>query len=424
MSDKRYILYIFHRDLRLYDNETLRAAAAHARRIKASIIPAFIFTTAQINKKANPYFSHPSVQFMVTSLEDLNSQIKAAGGPGIALFHGEHDATLYKLLTTLPVAAVYETADYTPFAKQRQEQSMGLATLCGAEYFLVQDTYLTEPGTVLNKSNRPFQKFTPFYESARRRPVPKPQPAPRNIPWISAAGGEFSFKEAHALYTKNPMVAVHGGRQEGLKLLAAIPAHYDKEKDIPSIPTSYLSAHHHFGTVSIRESYAAGKAKKQHEFIRQLYWRDFYGQITDAFEELYGESPYTFQKDKAAAKGRWSYDRAAFNRWAEARTGIPIVDAAMNQLLTTGYMHNRARLIAANYLVKTLKVFWRWGEEHFARHLVDYDFAQNFGNWSWVASVLPYSQAPFRTLDPETQQEKVDPEHKYTDMWTSPKAKA
>jgi deoxyribodipyrimidine photo-lyase len=425
MSDKKYILYIFHRDLRLYDNETLRAAAANAKTLGAQIIPAFIFTPAQVSNKLNTYKSHPSVQFMVQSLEELDSQLREAGAPGLSLFHGDNDKVVYELLTTLPVKAIYETADYTPFAKQRQEQMLGLSTLLEVEYNLIHDTYLTEPGTVLNKSKKPFQKFTPFYETARRHPVPAPQPAPAKIAWCPQKHGNFSFKEAHDLYTKKKNIAVNGGREEAKKLLAHLPDNYDKEKDIPSISTSLLSAHHHYGTISIRESYhAAKKHPHMKEFVRQLYWRDFYGQITDAFEELYGESPYTFQHDKSAAKGRWNYDRAAFNRWATGKTGVPMVDAAMKQLLETGYMHNRARLIAANYLVKTMKVFWRWGEAHFARHLVDYDFAQNFGNWSWVASVLPYSQAPFRSLDAETQQKKVDPEHAYTDKWLPQPSKA
>lgn len=422
MTDNKYILYVFHRDLRLYDNHTLRSAVEHARRIKAQVIPAFIFTPIQTSD-ANPYKSHPSIQFMVASLEDLDAQLKAAGAKGLHLFYGENGAVLDKLLAKGIIAAMYETADYTPFAKQRQEDAARISSKHAVEYHVVHDTYLLEPGTVLNKGGKPFQKFTPFYETARQTPIAKPSSMPRAIPWEKGNPAlpkehAFTWKEAHALYKQNPHIAVQGGRKEALNLLKSLPLNYDKEKDIPSIQTSRLSAHHHFGTISIRETYAAAK-KMSHgqEFIRQLYWRDFYGHVTNAFEQLYGESPYTFQQDRADAKGRWNYDRAAFNRWAEARTGVPIVDAAMNELLTTGYMHNRARLISANYLVKTLKVFWRWGERHFARHLVDYDFAQNFGNWSWVASVLPYSQAPFRSLDPEIQQEKVDSEHKYVDAW-------
>lgn len=446
MSSQKYILYIFHRDLRLFDNQTLRAAVEHARRIKAKILPAFIFTPAQISPKANPYKSDNAVQFMVASLEDLDKQIKNSGGSGLNLFHGDHDTVLWSLLNSLQIAAVYETADYTPFAKQRQEQTLGMATLSESEAFFIHDTYLTEPGVILNKSGKPFQKFTPFYETVRTARIPKPQPTPRNIPWASASGTtrvalpreyKFSLKEAHSLYKANPEAALRGGRQEGERLLAHLPKRYSEEKDTPSIPTSYLSAHHHFGTVSIRETYHTAMSLPNHqespgskgtkatgsntshqsEFVRQLYWRDFYGHITAAFEELYKTSPYTFQKDRASAKGRWSYDQAAFQRWAEGRTGVPIVDAAMKQMLQTGWMHNRGRLIVANYLVKKMKVFWRWGEEHFARHLIDYDFAQNFGNWSWIASVLPYSQAPFRTLDPEIQQKKFDPDNTYVSKW-------
>jgi deoxyribodipyrimidine photo-lyase len=168
--------------------------------------------------------------------------------------------------------------------------------------------------------------------------------------------------------------------------------------------------------VSIRESYAVGRRHSNlTEFVRQLYWRDFYGQICWAFEGLYGESPYAFQ-----GKGPWKADAAAqakFAKWSAGRTGQPIVDAGIKQLLATGYMHNRVRLVVASYLVKDLKVYWRWGEAFFAQHLVDYDLAQNFGNWCWVSSVLPFSQPPFRRFDPERTAEAIDPDGAYRAKW-------
>jgi deoxyribodipyrimidine photo-lyase len=205
----------------------------------------------------------------------------------------------------------------------------------------------------------------------------------------------------------NPDLHVKGGRKEALSFLAHMPKNYTKERDVPSIPTSNLSAHNHFGTVSIREVYWG---LDNLEFRRQLFWRDFYGHIFDKFEDLYGFNPTTFQKEPQPG---WSSDRAEFKKWTDGKTGHSIVDAAMLQLKKTGYIHNRPRLIAATYLCKELKIHWRWGEWHFATHLVDYDFAQNFCNWCWTASALPFSSAPFRTLKPDVQLKKFDPDLVY-----------
>ena len=197
-----------------------------------------------------------------------------------------------------------------------------------------------------------------------------------------------------------------------------------------AIETSRLSAHNHFGTVSIREVYwAARDARGKHldEFIRQLYWRDFYGHICYAFNTLYGVNPYDFwteadtdpERRRKATSPVYKDPKIlqAFENWTKGKTGAELVDAGMRQLLEEGFIHNRARLVVADYLVKELGVPWRWGERWFAQHLVDYDFAQNFGNWCWVASVLPFSQAPFRRHIPDRIQERLDPDRIYTERW-------
>lgn len=412
---KPIILYIFHRDLRLNDNKTLTEAAKYAKQHKAVLLPVFIFTPSQITEK-NPYKSTASIQFMVESLEYLDLEISRAGGGRLQALYGENLEVIARLLETLEsIFAIFETADYTPYAKKRQSEMMTLANYHGIEYYAIHDTYLTDPGSVLNGSGKPYQKFTPFYEAAKRQTVPKPLPKPKTIPWYTTAlPGAIPL--ASKMPPKNPNIHVKGGREEGLKLLKRVPTiDYAAVHDVPSKDTTNLSAHHHFGTVGIRETYhaAAGKTDLQ----RQLYWRDFYGHICNFFEDLYGIDPYKFQAEGQEGYAGWKKDRATFNAWCEARTGVPIVDAAMRQLLETGYMHNRARLIVSNWLVKDKKIYWRWGERFFAQHLVDYDFAQNFGNWCWVASVLPFSQAPFRSLNAETQAAKFDKEHIYVDKW-------
>ncbi len=405
-------VYIFHRDLRIVDNKTFTTAVNYARVTNTKLLPIFIFTPAQVSK-ANTYKSENSVQFMIDSLRELNDELNG----NLHFFYGPTDEVLLALHDKTPIQYIFETADYTPFAKQRQLEILSLATFIEAEYNLIHDVYLTEPGTVLNKSGKPFQKFTPFWNTARHHKVPSPftQPSLKGVQFAHPPSTKYSLEEPEIgkFLTKQNPETLKGGRKEGLKLLAHLPPKYDKEKDIPSKPTSYLSAHHHFGTIGIRETYEAARKQGLEEMVRQLYWRDFYGHICNAFEDLYGSSPYDFQREKM----KNHYDKEALKRWQEGRTGEPMVDAAMNQLNTMGYIHNRGRLIAANYLVKTLKIFWRWGEDYFARNLVDYDFAQNFGNWSWVASVLPYSQAPFRGMDPKRQEDLVDPNQNYRTKW-------
>jgi deoxyribodipyrimidine photo-lyase len=213
----------------------------------------------------------------------------------------------------------------------------------------------------------------------------------------------------------NSEIAVKGGREEGQHLMHSIPSNYEKIHDIPSQSTSMLSAHLHFGTVSIREVYWEGKKKGVDAFVRQLYWREFYANIMDAFELLYKVHPYEFQKDRVVTEKQ----KEAFDKWCKGETGVPLVDAGMKQMLRTGYMHNRVRLVVANWLVKDMHVHWRLGERFFAQHLVDVSPSNNCGNWQWVASVLPFSQAPFRKVDAYKTAEKFDPDGTYVKKWNT-----
>ena len=402
-------IYIFHRDLRLADNNTLEAAVAKARELSTKVVPVFIFTEVQVTAK-NRFKSNNSIQFMLESLADLERATKSH----ITFWMGADQATVLKkhLGADLATTHIFETADYTPFARARQAATEALVP--EGQYNLVHDTYLTEPGTVLTGGGRMYQKFTPFWNLAKEKPVARPKPAPR-VSWAARRPDSLTLRSIveRILPTINDDIHVHGGRAEGVKLLAKIPRNYAAIHDIPAERTTDLSAHHHYGTVSIRETFHA--AHGLDELQRQLYWRDFYGHITAAFEDLYGMSPYEFQA--GGHEPGWKYDRAVFNKWAKGETGVPIVDAAMHQMLATGYMHNRARLIVSNYLVKDQKIYWRWGERFFAQHLVDYDFAQNFGNWAWVASVFPWSQAPFRSLKAERQVERFDKDERYVKRW-------
>jgi deoxyribodipyrimidine photo-lyase len=316
---------------------------------------------------------------------------------------------LKNLLKHYKIIAISENKDYTPFAKQRAEETKDFCKNNDIEYIVSEDVYLTNPGTVLNKSGKPYQKFTPFYESARKIPVNQPK---HQIDFTDILL-KSTLSTTLPKSPNNKNIHVRGGTKEAKKLLKQTPTDYPKTRDIPSIPTSNLSAHNHFGTVSIRQVYYANTDV---EFRRQLYWRDFYGHICYYFEQIYGTSPYDFQKTPPTG---WSTDKKQFDAWKNGETGVDFVDAAMKQLKETGYIHNRARMTAATYLTKHLKIYWRWGEQWFAQNLVDYDFAQNFGNWCSVASVTPFGTPPFRTINPEVQQKKFDADGTYVKTWLS-----
>ena len=414
----RIWIHIFHRDLRLVDNNALRLWHYHyGNESDTAVLPIFIFTPAQVDVRKNGFFSSNSVQFMLDSLYNLDEDLKADGGK-LHTYYGDTIEVLKELQPRLPkLVGIIENYDYTPFAKERTASIANFCSKNSLEYIVAHDAYLNPPGTILNKSGNPFQKFTPFYEASLLVPVQKPIGC--DVRWykIGSVGPEENLKsiEARILPERNPHIHVKGGRDEALKILSKLKItlkDYEKDKDTPAKSTSNLSAHNHFGTVSIREVYWS--APNVDGFIRQLYWRDFYGHICDAFEKLYGESPYDFMK--TPEKG-WSTSKKNFEKWATGTTGHLLVDAGIKQLLKTGYIHNRARLVVASYLAKELKIHWRWGEAFFAQHLVDYDFAQNFGNWCWVASVLPFSSAPFRRLDPERQLELTDPDREYVNKW-------
>lgn len=411
-----HVLFLFHRDFRLADHTALEYIRSTYK--DATVIPLFFFTPEQVSTQ-NKFRSLNSIQFMIQSLMELNAELRKEGSR-LYCFYGsnlENIQHLYKELNG-DIQAFVETKDYTPFAKQRESDFRKWCILQNIEYASPEDIYLTNPGTITNSTGKPFQKFTPFWETARRKQVPKPT-GKAKLDWLYRRSA-FP-KEIHLTAMRKKLIPmenrnlhVHGGRIEGLHLLDALPKKYDTERDIVAKPTSNLSAHNHFGTVSIREVFWAGKKTGIDEFLRQLYWRDFYGQIMASFESLYGEEPFAFMKEPVTG---WKTDRSILEKWKQGKTGHELVDAGMRQLNETGYIHNRARLVCASWLAKDMKIHWRWGEQYFAQKLVDYDVTQNMMNWIWVSSVLPFASAPFRRLDPEVQAERYDPLKQYRATW-------
>jgi deoxyribodipyrimidine photo-lyase len=244
---------------------------------------------------------------------------------------------------------------------------------------------------------------------------------PVNNPYTNYFSGSVSSQQKDLIETMSSgsmrQVHISGGRTEALHILEDLKRFkdYEKQRDIPAERgTTTLSAHHKFGTCSVRESYhaVARQLGKGHTLIRELYWRDFFTHIAYHFPHVFG---HAFYEDYEALK--WSKDQEMFKRWSEGTTGFPIVDAGMRELNATGFMHNRVRMITASLLVKDLHIDWRWGEQYFAQKLVDYDPCVNNGNWQWVASTGCDHQPYFRVFNPWLQQRRFDGDCRYIKRW-------
>jgi len=401
------LVFLFHRDLRLVDHGGLECAASIAKELGVEVLPLFIFTPTQVTR--NPYKSTASIQFMCESLAELSSAIKATGGT-MRFAYGD---TVQVLASIAKLAGVLETRDYTPFAKSRETAIATFAKKQGIIYDAVDDVYLAAPGSVRTGTGRVYQKFTPFYDTVKSRRIPKPRAAV-TLPWCTTRiviEGAVTLKtmQQRLVGDRDPNIAP-GGRSEGLRQFATIATDYEAAHDDLARESPHLSAHHHYGTVSIRESYWA---TSNTAYKRQLWWRDFYGHLMAAFEELYGQSPWEFQKPPPWRKG----EKEVLEAWKKGATGVDLVDAGIRQMLHTGFMHNRTRMVVASWLVKDKGVHWRWGERFFAQHLVDYDPAQNMMNWISVASALPFGSPPFRRHDPERSAERFDHNGIYRRKW-------
>lgn len=422
-------IHVFHRDLRLYDNTAMNHLASQCD----TIIPVFIFDPRQIDQPRNPYFSSNCVQFMVESLEDLyrDQLVKTHKCNTPLLFKGNPVDVLQAIHRAVPsstrITHLSMNMDYTPFAKKRDTEILNWCKSHDIATNYSEDITLHPIGSIRTAStNDVFKVFTPFFRAASKHPVRAPQSdavlrgkfrAPSTIATaLKRLSTAMTVQEAHGLYTKNPQIAIHGGRANGLEILSRITAHknYNKNRDTPSIPSTMLSAHNKFGTVSIRELHEVivSRLGKANHLYTQLFWRDFYYNIAFAFPQVFGHAFRPKYDDLP-----WENDETKFRAWKEGRTGVPIIDAGMRQLNTTGFMHNRLRMMVSMYLVKDLHIDWRWGERYFATKLVDYDPAQNNGGWEWSASVGTDSQPYFRIFNPYTMTAKVDPDATYIYKW-------
>jgi deoxyribodipyrimidine photo-lyase len=403
-------LFIFRRDLRVVDNNTLNLLHEQC----AHIYPIFIFTPEQVSRE-NPYKSDAAIQFMLESLDDLEDQ--TAGK--LQTFYGKNERVIVDCIRAWNIDVVAYNLDYSPYALRRDKGITELCKKMNIPVLATHDYYLHPPGSIVSSTGTPYQKFTPYYETAIKQRV-EPHKRMRGSLRFTESRKQLSNKISLQEVTRklvparNENLAVRGGRDAAMRQMQIFyrtQSRYSAwHNDMAGNTTSHLSAYIKFGCVSIREVYAAFRNSK--DFIRQLIWRDFYANILYAFPHVLGKAMKPNYE-----RVKWRHNAAWFKAWCEGRTGYPIVDAGMRQLNETGWMHNRARLITASFLVKTLLISWEQGERFFARKLVDYDPASNNGNWQWVAGTGADSQPYFRIFNPTEQGKQYDPECEYIKKW-------
>lgn len=415
-------LYIFTRDLRIIDNVGLTNAIDKCKRVYTT----FIFTPEQVSR--NSFKSENAVQFMIESLESLEKAISEKGGELIILY-GDPKALVRRLITKLSIKGVFINQEITPYGRNRFDE---LKKICdSSDVYLEEsnDYYLTEPDSILTSSGTNYVKFTPYYNKiisdikSNKINIDKPKTL-RSYKFVKLRGNikdSITLKEAMKRFggKGSPQRLVNGGRDQGLSKMRSIKqrvSDYEATRNDLEDETTQLSAYIKFGCISVREAYYAFKdkldKKASESLIRQLFWRDFYAQV------LFNNPEVLFKAmNEKYRKIKWSNSKKLLEAWESGTTGFPIVDAGMREMLQTGYMHNRARLIVGSFLPKTLLINWQDGEKHFAKTLTDYDPASNNGNWQWVAGSGADSQPYFRILNPFLQSKKYDPEATYIKRW-------
>jgi deoxyribodipyrimidine photo-lyase len=393
-------IFIFRRDFRINDNLALNSLIKDCG--NKSIYPIFIFNPAQIYPNNNPYFSNNCVQFMIESLDDLDKNIH------VNYYEGVDIDILTKLSNKYKIKSIAYNKDYSPFAIKRDSIIDEWASKNGILIITEEDYTLYNMGTIQNNQNKPYQVFTPFYKKSLSLKVNDVHKlAVKSIDIIK----HIKKFDKHKYYTANDDLAVRGGRDKALIRLKNVMTDYAKFRDYPGLDkTTKLSAYIKFGCVSIREVYHNYNDAK--ELQRELIWREFYANILFYFPNVLGNS---FKEKYDTIK--WTNNKEWFKKWCEGKTGYEMVDAGMNQLNKTGWMHNRLRMITAMFLTKDLLIDWRWGEKYFASKLVDYDPASNNGGWQWSASTGTDSQPYFRIFNPELQLKRYDKDYEYIRRW-------
>jgi deoxyribodipyrimidine photo-lyase len=405
------------RDLRLTDNQALNAALDYAEQV----IPVFVLDPALLD---SPHVGETRVAFLFGGLRQLDADLRARGS-WLVVRRGEPLAELRALLSETGANDVFAEEDFTPYALRRDARVAKALPLHLAEGVTVHP-----PGVVLKANGAPYTVFTPFSRAWKALPLPSERDvlvARASLPPFPDVPG-VPIPDSPSLPSAVPFPPGEAEAQRRLDAFvelgdARIYRYSEGRNRLDQDGTSQLSPYLRFGMVSARRAVvravaAASAASSAQEregaetWLNELIWREFFVHILFHFPQVRGSS-FRTQYNHIV----WENDAGAFDAWREGRTGYPVVDAAMRQLIETGWMHNRARMIVASFLVKDLLIDWRWGEQLFMQHLVDGDPAANNGGWQWTAGTGTDAAPTFRIFNPILQGKRHDPEGTFVRRW-------
>nr|WP_212844666.1 deoxyribodipyrimidine photo-lyase [Catellatospora sp. IY07-71] len=389
------------RDLRVHDQPALAGACANAEHV----VPLFV-ADRSLDVPANRR------RFLLESLGDLREALRRRGGD-LLVRSGDPVAETIRVARAVGADGVAVTADVSAYALRRQER---LTRACERERLalkLFPGVTVVPPGAVTPSTGGDhYRVFTPYWRAWQSQRWRGTVATPRRIPLPEGVTGDDPRKVLGDAPGESPSLMPGGETEARRRLKAWLPhaaAYPDRHDDLPGDATSRLSPYLHFGNLSpLALAVTDGLPDA---YLRQLCWRDFYHQVLAAFPKL-GSQAY-----RPGAEERWKDDPVALQAWQAGQTGVPLVDAGMRQLAAEGWMHNRARLVTASYLTKTLGLDWRDGAAWFARLLIDADVANNNGNWQWVAGTGNDTK-PYRRFSPQRQTERFDPDGEYIRRWT------
>ncbi len=411
------------RDLRLADQPALRAAAAAAERV----VPLYVHAP----NEADPAPGAASQWWCHHSLAALQAALAAAGSR-LHLAHGPTVAALRRWARACGAETVYATAIAEPEAERTAREAAAALAEDGVALRVLPDGLLTDPHAVRNRSGGMYRAFTPFWRTVRGQlepPLPAPSPhlpppGPTPEPEPLAALGLLPRVRWDRKLEPLWQPGAHGAERRLEAFLPAGAAAYSEARDYPAqAGTSALSAHLHFGEISVRRLWhaladaaeqGAAAAESVEAFRAELGWREFAYHLL-AQEPRLHERPV--DRRFAAFPWREDPDGRLLAAWQRGETGIPLVDAGMRELWATGWLHNRARMVVGSFLVKNLRLPWQHGEAFFRDTLVDWDRASNSMGWQWVAGCGADAAPYFRVFNPVRQGERFDPDGDYVRRW-------
>ena len=404
-------LHWHRRDLRVADNRALATAAR-----SGEVLPVFVFDPAVL-----AHSSPVRTAFLLDALASLRERYRAHGSD-LLVVRGDPREQLVRLAREHDATLVVWNRGYSGLAQTRDAAVAMALSEASVDHESYEDALLHEPGTILTNDGTHYAVYSYFWKKWRDRAKDDPYESPPSDALAAVAGDPLpSIEEFHESPPEASVPAA--GTRAARDLLDAFCAgpirRYEADRDYPGREaTSRLSPHLKFGTIGVREVWAATEAAKAElddaerdsveTFQSQLAWREFYAHVLffrpDVVSENYREYEQTIQ---------WREDPEALRAWKAGETGYPIVDAGMRQLRTEGFVHNRVRMVVASFLTRDLLLDWRVGYGWFRDRLVDHDAANDSGGWQWAAGTGTDAQPYFRIFNPTTQGKRFDPDAEY-----------